>query len=141
MSITWMTPPAQAISSFSSSGLKIGTNVWTSAGCTSPIVGTLLAKMSPGRIFGLSSQPLRTMYLIASDIVWTCTMIPVDSAIESPSGVYSANVISPSSRTIGEAEMFIAVSRADTIPPRTRENSFSKCSGSDSLSGMRSRPW
>ena len=63
--------------------------------------------------------------MIASDIVWTCTMIPVDRAIESPSGVYSAKHSSPSSRTIGEAEMFSAVERADTSPPRSRENSFS----------------
>ena len=74
---------------------------------------------------GLSSHPLRTMNLMASLIVWTCTMIPVESATESPSGVYSAKVISPSSRTIGEAEMLSAVSRAVTIPPRTREKSFS----------------
>ena len=52
-------------------------------------------------------------------------MIPVDSASESPSGVYSAKHSSPSSRTIGEAEMFSAVSRADTSPPRMREKSFS----------------
>ena len=84
MSSTWVTPPAQATSSPSQ---KIGTKVCTSALWTSPITGSLLAKMSPGRIFGLSSQPFRTMYLIASDIVWTWTMIPVESAIESPSGV------------------------------------------------------
>ena len=70
MSITWITPPAHAISS-RSSGSKIGTKVCTSALWTSPIVGWLLAKMSPGRISGLSSQPLRTMNLIASLIVWT----------------------------------------------------------------------
>ncbi len=87
MSITWITPPAQASSSLGSSGLKIGTKVCTSAGWTSPIVGWLLAKMSPGLIPGLSSQPLRTMYLIASLIVWTWTMIPVESATLSPSGV------------------------------------------------------
>jgi hypothetical protein len=52
-------------------------------------------------------------------------MIPVESASESPSGVYSAKHSSPSSRTIGEAEMFNAVERADTRPPRSRENSFS----------------
>ena len=63
--------------------------------------------------------------MIASDIVWTWTMIPVESAIESPSGVYSAKHSSPSSRTIGEAEMFSAVSRAETSPPRIREKSFS----------------
>ncbi len=84
MSMTWMTPPAQAISSPS---WKIGTNVWTSALWTSPIVGWLLAKMSPGWIPGLSSHPLRTMNLMASLIVWTWTMIPVLSATLSPSGV------------------------------------------------------
>ena len=84
MSSTWVTPPAQATSS---SSQKIGTKVCTSALWTSPIVGSSLAKMSPGRIPGLSSQPFRTMNLIASDIVWTWTMIPVESAIESPSGV------------------------------------------------------
>ncbi len=52
-------------------------------------------------------------------------MIPVDRASESPSGVYSAKHSSPSSRTIGEAEMFKAVSRAETSPPRILENSFS----------------
>ena len=87
MSITWITPPAQPSSSPGRSGLKIGTKVWTSALWTSPIVGWLLAKMSPGRISGLSSQPLRTMNLIASLIVWTWTMIPVESATLSPSGV------------------------------------------------------
>ena len=38
----------------------------------------------------------------------------------------------PYETTIGDAEMFSAVSRAVTMPPRTRENSFSKCSGSAS---------
>jgi hypothetical protein len=84
MSSTWVTPPAHASSSPSQ---KIGTNVCTSALWTSPIVGSLFAKMSPGLIPGLCSYPLRTIHLIASDIVWTCTMIPVDSASESPSGV------------------------------------------------------
>ena len=84
MSRTWVTPPAHATSSPSQ---KIGTKVWTSALWTSPITGSLLAKMSPGLIRGLSSQPFRTMYLIASDMVWMWTMIPVESAIESPSGV------------------------------------------------------
>ncbi len=65
------------------------------------------------------------MYLIASDIVWTWTMIPVESATESPSGVYSAKHSSPISLTIGLAEMFSAVSRAETSPPRSRLNSFS----------------
>ncbi len=57
MSSTWVTPPAQATSSGRSGSVwsKIGTKVWTSALWTSPIVGSLLAKMSPGRIFGLSS--------------------------------------------------------------------------------------
>ena len=87
MSITWITPPAQPSSSPSRSGLKIGTKVWTSALWTSPIVGWLLAKMSPGLIPGLSSQPLRTMNLIASLMVWTWTMIPVERATLSPSGV------------------------------------------------------
>src|ERR671918_504457 len=63
------------------------------------------------------------MYLIASDIVWTWTMIPVDSATESPSGVYSAKLSSPISLTIGDAEMLSAVSRALTSPPRRREES------------------
>ena len=48
MSSTWVTPPAQATSS--SLPRKIGTKVCTSALWTSPIVGSLLAKMSPGRI-------------------------------------------------------------------------------------------
>ena len=52
MSSTWVTPPAQATSSPSQ---KIGTKVCTSALWTSPITGSLLAKMSPGRIPGLSS--------------------------------------------------------------------------------------
>ena len=65
------------------------------------------------------------MCLIASDIVWTWTMIPVDSATESPSGVYRAKHSSPISLTIGLAEMLSAVSRAETKPPRTREKSFS----------------
>jgi hypothetical protein len=52
MSSTWVTPPAQATSS---SCQKIGTKVCTSALWTSPIVGSLLAKMSPGRTRGLSS--------------------------------------------------------------------------------------
>jgi hypothetical protein len=42
---------------------------------------------------------------------------------------------------MGEAEMFIAVSRAETMPPRTRENSFSKCSGSLSFISIAERPW
>ena len=37
--------------------------------------------------------------------------------------------------------MFSAVSRAETMPPRTREKSFSKWSGSDSFSSRRSSPW
>jgi hypothetical protein len=52
-------------------------------------------------------------------------MIPVESAIESPSGVYRAKQSSPSSRTIGLAEMLRAVSRAETRPPRSRAKSFS----------------
>jgi hypothetical protein len=52
MSSTWVTPPAQAISSPSQ---KIGTKVCTSALCTSPIVGSLLTKMSPGRMPGFDS--------------------------------------------------------------------------------------
>ncbi len=82
-----MTPPAQPISSPLPAGSKIGTKVCTSALWTSPMRGSLLAKMSPGRIPGLTSYSLRTIHLIASDIVWTCTMIPVESATESPSGV------------------------------------------------------
>ena len=97
----------------------------TSALCTSPTNESLLQKMSPGAIPGLSSKSLRMMYLIASDMVWTWTMIPVESVIESPSGVYSAKHSSPISLTIGEAEMFSAVSRALTIPPRSREKIFS----------------
>src|SRR5271165_4204462 len=47
-------------------------------------------------------------------------MMPVERAMESPSGVYRAKHSSPSSRTIGEAEMLSAVSRAETSPPRIR---------------------
>ena len=57
MSRTWVTPPAQAISSGRSGSVwsKIGTNVCTSALWTSPITGSLLAKMSPGAMPGLVS--------------------------------------------------------------------------------------
>ena len=57
MSSTCVTPPAHATSSGRSGSArsKIGTNVCTSALWTSPMVGSLLAKMSPGRISGLSS--------------------------------------------------------------------------------------
>ena len=65
------------------------------------------------------------MYLIASDIVWMWTMIPVESATESPSGVYRPKQSSPISLTIGLALMLSAVSRAETRPPRRREKSFS----------------
>jgi len=84
MSISCVTPAAQPISS---SSQKIGTIVSTSALCTSPIEASLLQKMSPGRTPGSSSYPERIMYLIASEAVWTWTMIPRERAIESPSGV------------------------------------------------------
>jgi len=45
--------------------------------------------------------------------------------------VYSAKHSSPISLTIGLAEMFSAVSRADTSPPRRRLKSFSYLMGSD----------
>ncbi len=37
--------------------------------------------------------------------------------------------------------MLSAVSRAVTMPPRTRENSFSKCSGSESFIANSRSPW
>ena len=37
--------------------------------------------------------------------------------------------------------MLSAVSRAVTMPPRTREKSFSKCSGSESFISSSLRPW
>ena len=37
--------------------------------------------------------------------------------------------------------MLSAVSRAVTMPPRTREKSFSKCSGSESFIARSRRPW
>ena len=47
-----------------------------------------------------------------------------------------------SSRTIGDAEMLSAVSRADTRPPRTRLKSFSKPIGSELLSARSPvSPW
>jgi hypothetical protein len=52
MSISWVTPAAQPSSSPSQ---KMGTMVCTSALWTSPIIASLLAKMSPGAIPGLSS--------------------------------------------------------------------------------------
>ena len=84
MSISWVTPAAQPTSS---SSQNMGTMVWTSALWTSPIMASLLVKTSPGAMPGFSSYSLRTMCLIASDMVWTWTMIPVESATESPSGV------------------------------------------------------
>ena len=56
MSSTWVTPagPGDELGALGSQS-KIGTKVCTSALWTSPIVGSLLAKMSPGRIPGLSS--------------------------------------------------------------------------------------
>ena len=52
MSSTCVTPPAQATNSGRPGSVrsKIGTKVCTSALWTSPIVGSLLAKMSPGLI-------------------------------------------------------------------------------------------
>ena len=52
MSISCVTPAAQPSSSPSQ---KIGTIVWTSALWTSPIIASLLVKMSPAAIPGLSS--------------------------------------------------------------------------------------
>ena len=52
MSISWVTPAAQPTSSCSQ---KIGTIVWTSALWTSPIMASLLQKMSPGLMPGSSS--------------------------------------------------------------------------------------
>ena len=52
MSISWVTPAAQATSSPSQ---KIGTIVWTSALWTSPIIASLLQKMSPGAMPGFAS--------------------------------------------------------------------------------------
>ena len=78
-----------------------------------------------GRNPGVVLKVVADDALIASDMVWTWTMIPVESVIESPSGVYSAKHSSPISLTIGDAEMFSAVSRALTIPPRSREKIFS----------------
>ena len=52
MSISCVTPPAHATSSPSK---KIGMIVWTSALWTSPIIASLLAKMSPGSIRGFDS--------------------------------------------------------------------------------------
>jgi hypothetical protein len=46
----------------------------------------------------------------------------------------------PISFTIGDAEMFSAVSRAVTRPPRSREKIFSKRIGSPSRIGSASRP-
>ncbi len=60
-------------------------------------------------------------------------MMPVESTMLSPSGVYSEKHNSPMFRTIGDAEIRIAVSRADTSAPRSFENDFSKPIGSPSL--------
>lgn len=65
------------------------------------------------------------MNFMASLIVCTCTIMPVESATESPSGVYRAKQSSPISCTMGEAEMFMAVSRALTRPPLSFANIFS----------------
>jgi len=77
MSSTWVTPPAQATISPSQ---KIGTKVCTSA-LWSPDHRVVVGEDVPGRIFGCPPIRCRTMYLIASDIVWTWTMIPVERAI------------------------------------------------------------
>ena len=84
ISMTWVTPATQPTSL---SSQKTGTIVWTSALCTSPMRESLLQKTSPGLIPGFSSKPSRIMCLMTSDIVWTWTMIPVERATESPSGV------------------------------------------------------
>ena len=57
------------------------------------------------------------MNLIPSLIVWTCTKIPVETTIESPSGVYNAKQSSPISVTIGDAAICNAVSLAETNAP------------------------
>src|SRR5699024_1393276 len=121
VSITCVMPPTQPINSPSQNS---GTMVWMSQVWTLPVSESLLQKISLSLTPGLDSQSFSIMYLIAAPSVPTWMMMPVEVMMASPDALYRVKHNSPSCSTMGDAAIFLAVSRALTTPARSRANSL-----------------